>query len=139
MRIMMPLFRIFLNPRFLFPLIVIWFRAPNPGRALKDFVVQNTFISGIFYGIMTAISLIITYREQTLVYSFNAVIFLVLSLLFLLIHTFLIFLFGRVHYPRSKRINWKKTFEPAKDLFIVWFVSAIVTGLLFSLILLISK
>ena len=138
-KIIMPLIRVFMNPRFLFPLIAIWYKAPNPHRAIKDFLIQNSFASGIFYGLMTAVSLILTYKEKTLIYGFDGVLFPILSVLFLLVHAFLVLLFGRVHYPMSKRINWHKTIQPIKDLFIVWGVTVIFSGSVFLFILLISK
>lgn len=138
-KILMPFVRIFLNPRYIIPLIAIWFHAPHPWRAIKDFLVQNAFLSGIFYGIMTAVSVILTLKEGTLVYGFNAVIFPLLSIIFLLGHSFFILIFGRIHYPRSKRINWSKTVQPIKDLFIVWGVTVIFASAVFLFILMISK
>ena len=138
-RIIMPLLRILLNPRYIIPLIVIWFHAPRPWRVIKDFFAQNAFLSGIFYGIMTAVSLILTYREGTLVYGFSAAVFPLLSVIFLLSHALFILIFCRIHYPRSKRINWRKTFEPIKDLFIVWGITVIFVSAVFLFILMISK
>lgn len=135
-KVIWPLFRIFINPRFLFPLIAIWYNAPRPWRIIKDFFVQNVHITAIIYGILTAVALLISLSQH------DSVVFayvLTLSMLFLLSFPLLLLLFNRVHYKNSKRINWRETFQPAKDLVIVWFCTTVLCFLIILFILRISK
>lgn len=138
-KIIWPLLKVFFNPRYLIPMVAIWFHAPNPGRVIKDFIIQNSFAAGIFYGIMTAVSFVLTYKQGAPIYGFNALILLISSIIFLCAHALFILLFGRVYYPKSKRINLQKTLAPVKDLIIVWTVTLIATSAVFIIILLISK
>ena len=135
-RVIMPLCRIFLNPRFLFPLIAIWYNAPRPWRVIKDFFVQNINITAIIYGILTAIALLMSLSQHDPV-AFGSVLFL--SVLFLLSYPLLLLIFNRVHYKNSKRINWRETLQPAKDLVVVWFCTTVLCFLIILFILRISK
>ncbi len=135
-RIIAHIFRMYLRPQVLFALIAIWYKSPNPGRLFKDFISDNIHLTAFVFGIFTALAALYCYSTRDL----SAAIYAVgESFLLLLTFPLLLVLFRRVHHKYSPRINWRKTLEPAKDLFIVWAITALFSCLVLLFVLLISK
>lgn len=135
-RIIVHLIRMYLRPRVLLALIALWYKSPNPGRLFKEFISDNIHLTAFVYGIFTALAALYCYSTHDL----SAAIYAVgESFLLLLSFPLVLAIFCRVHYERSPRINWRKTLEPAKDLFIVWAITALFSCLVLLFVLLISK
>ena len=117
-----------------------YYNASDRGKLIKDLRISNLYLSAFIYGVWTAAELI-TYIRQPIDKELNDLINpLYLTFSFILVgFPLYLFIFGRVHYPRSKRVNWRETFCPIKDFFIVWLVTTICTCLIWLFIVLISK
>ena len=128
--------RMFLRPQILFSLIAIWYKSPQPWKLIKNFFSENVHVVAAIYGIITAITLILSLSEHNMSKFWAA---LLTSISLLLIYPLFLALFNRVHYPASARINWRKTLAPAQDLCIIWAVVMVFTCVVYLFVLLISK
>ena len=135
-RVLAHIIRFCLRPRILFVLIPLWYKSPNPWRLFKEFLSDNLFISAFVYGVLTACVALYCYSAQDIT-ALICVIFE--SFLLLLSYPLILALFCRIHYRNSPRINWHKTLAPAKDMFVIWFITVLFTCLVGLFVIFISK
>ncbi|MBQ9271402.1 MAG: hypothetical protein IJ218_03965 [Alphaproteobacteria bacterium] len=136
LKVVAHIIRLYCRPQFLFPLIALWYKAPNPWRLIKEFLRDNIFITAFIYGVLTACVALYCYSAG----SISALISVIFnSFLLLLSFPLILALFCRIHYKASSRINWRKTLAPAKDLALIWFITMLFTCFIGLFVILISK